>query len=144
MLRRCLSLLALLVVGCSAIPEPTVTPSIDAPGVSADGLHDRAAVAAANDDELDCSAGEVTIDEFDDTVKIIGDCEKVTINGESVLVVAESIGSLRITGYGSVVIARSLDDVRIEPGGQASLVQYEQGAPQVDNRGEMSVVRKAD
>ena len=60
------------------------------------------------------------------------------------LVVAESIGSLRITGYGSVVIARSLDEVRIEPGGQASLVQYEQGAPQVDNRGEMSVVRKAD
>ena len=73
MLRRCLSLLALLVVGCSAIPAPTVPPSIDAPGVSADGLLDRAAVAAAIDDELDCSSGEVTIDEFADTVKIIGD-----------------------------------------------------------------------
>lgn len=144
MLRRCLPLLALLVVGCSAIPEPTVTPSVDAPSVSVDAPLDRAAVGAAIEDELDCSSGEVTIDEFGDIVKIVGDCEKVTINGESVLVVAESIGSLRITGYGSVVIARSLDEVRIEAGGQASLVQYEQGAPQVDNRGEMSVVRKAD
>ena len=71
-------------------------------------VFDRAAIAAASNEILDCSSGSVVL-EYAGSFAIKGDCASVTLTGDATVLTADHIGTLRVRGYGHIVLVASVD-----------------------------------
>jgi hypothetical protein len=90
---------------------------------------------------LTCS-GELTVSDPGVAVEVDGDCETLTVTADAALVLAGDVGTLRVTGAGSVVIVASAD--AIDAGGDINEVYWESGTPSVTDDGTANTVMPAD
>jgi len=158
-----LAALAVLLTGCSVAyeapgapaaqpaPSSTPAPAASAPAEREQGQSPGASVppASASDDlreryahvaqQTSCAAGDVVVSQAGATVSIPGECALVTVTASGVVVLADRIGTLEITGAANQVQAASIDVVRL--GGSGNDVRWESGAADVTDTGAANTAR---
>ncbi len=137
---------ALLVAGCSAVPQPIVTrlPSDDAPAASATPSASASSSASGTpttsarssstpspsvEDADDCGGQARTITASDRTIVLTGQCPLVRIEGNAVSVDARgaSVGAVSVAGDRIALTAEAIGDTTVD-GNDASLEVSSVGA----------------
>lgn len=123
----------------TATPADTATPTEDTSSTDEDDafwdleLYERAYYEDSIDLELVCPTGSLEIDTTGVVVDILEPCDSVTVSGNGVVVLAQSVGTLTVDGIGVNAIVADATAVTITDGGNGSMVTWESGTPAVQD-----------
>lgn len=101
-------------------------------GLSSEVQEARDAAAAVATTKLRCD-GDLTIDTVGAVVRVDGDCTSITVTADIAVVVADNVGTVRVSGTGNVVYALRVQTVEIA--GDTNVVTWAGTTPTVTDTG---------
>jgi len=125
--------------GTSPGPEqsPGSRPSADS-GLSAAGQAERARLSDAATTTMPCPTDPLTSDGA--VIRVEGPCADLVIELDAGVVIADDVGTVTLSGSGTVVYVREVDAITVT--GSASSILWEGVSPTVDDRGSANTLKK--
>lgn len=118
-------------------PEESASPPTDS-GLSAQGQAERARWIDEATTTTPCPTGPLTADGA--VVRVEGPCADLVIEIDAGVVIADDVGTLTLSGSGTVVYVRDVDAITVT--GSASAIYWEGATPAVDDRGSANTLKK--
>lgn len=129
----------------TANPEAAPTSAAD-PSDSSSGIPTAAVLRARFADDvvkqLDCSGGSITVSGAGTVAELTQPCDRVTVDGAGIVLLAQRIGSLDVQGASSMILATNIGAVKTDGAGVE--VYWTSGQPTVSDTGAGTVARRIE